>query len=240
MPTTSRHQTLPRDDVVIEEEEGSPINDVFKSPEQISAELVTLSLLPNSRWQHLLQIDIIKQRNKPKEPIKVPKQAPFFLPTIPNLEGHVMFGNGNEKESGNKSAEPIVFSNPQSPFAKQLLKSHQTEDYGGTLALLKEMGPTSIDLELGLLSPTNGGSLALCEAFLSFASSQLEKRKDFEIVNAYLSVFLAKGGDVVAKNPDLSERLEEIRNEESAGWKDLQHQLHQSLCVIKFLRSATL
>ena len=194
MPTTSRHQTLPRDDVVIEEEEGSPINDVFKSPEQISAELVTLSLLPNSRWQHLLQIDIIKQRNKPKEPIKVPKQAPFFLPTIPNLEGggsmnvmkinfmlviiprknshvspllflalshflcyiihsckyfcfisqistnykgHVMFGNGNEKESGNKSAEPIVFSNPQSPFAKQLLKSHQTEDYGGTLALLK-------------------------------------------------------------------------------------------------------
>ena len=70
-----------------EEGENSSVNAIFKSPEQISADLVTLSLLPNSRWQHLLQIDIIKQRNKPKEPIKVPKQAPFFLPTIPNLEG---------------------------------------------------------------------------------------------------------------------------------------------------------
>ena len=102
------------------------------------------------------------------------------------------------------------------------------------------MGPTSIDLELGLLSPSNGGSIALCEAFLSFASNQLEKRKDFELVNAYLGVFLAKGGDVVAKNLDLIKKLEDIRTEESAGWKDLQHQLHQSLCVIKFLRSATL
>ena len=91
MPTTSRHQAASQDDEVIVEEEvesdAAATNEVFKSPEQISSELVTLSLLPNSRWQHLLQIDIIKQRNKPKEPIKVPKQAPFFLPTIPNLEG---------------------------------------------------------------------------------------------------------------------------------------------------------
>ena len=102
------------------------------------------------------------------------------------------------------------------------------------------MGPTAIDLELGLLSPPNGGSLALCEAFLSFTSSQLQRRKDFELVNAYLGVFLAKGGDALAKNRDLSERLQDIRNESAAGWKDLQHQLHQSLCVVKFLRSATL
>ena len=32
----------------------------YASPEQLSAELVTLSLLPNSRWQNLLNLDIIK------------------------------------------------------------------------------------------------------------------------------------------------------------------------------------
>ena len=32
----------------------------FKSPAQISDELVTLSLLPPSRWQNLLNLDIIK------------------------------------------------------------------------------------------------------------------------------------------------------------------------------------
>ena len=32
----------------------------FKSPEQISDALVTLSALPNSRWQNLLSLDVIK------------------------------------------------------------------------------------------------------------------------------------------------------------------------------------
>ena len=32
----------------------------FKSVEQISDELITLSLVPNSRWQNLLNLDIIK------------------------------------------------------------------------------------------------------------------------------------------------------------------------------------
>lgn len=32
----------------------------FKSPEQISQELVTLSLLPDSRWKNLLVLDVIK------------------------------------------------------------------------------------------------------------------------------------------------------------------------------------
>ena len=36
------------------------IRSEFKSCEQISDELVTLSLLPNSRWQNLLNLDIIK------------------------------------------------------------------------------------------------------------------------------------------------------------------------------------
>ena len=32
----------------------------FKSPEQINEELITLSLLPTSRWLNLLHLDIIK------------------------------------------------------------------------------------------------------------------------------------------------------------------------------------
>jgi len=245
LPTTSRHRS--KDGVEEEEEEDQPPSSaaddvsVFKSPQQISAELVTLSLLPNSRWQHLLQIDVIKQRNKPKEPIKVPKQAPFFLPTIPNLEGHVMFvGDDADKNSGKNADESIVFSNPPSPFAKQLLASYETDDYDKTLAMLKEMGPTSIDLELNLLAPSNGGSASLCEAFLRFAFSVLRSRRDFELINAYLGVFLAKAGDEVAKSADLTERLDEIREDAARAWKDAQHQMRQSLCVIKFLRSATL
>lgn len=32
----------------------------YKSPDQISDELVTLSLLPQSRWRHLTSLELIK------------------------------------------------------------------------------------------------------------------------------------------------------------------------------------
>lgn len=42
------------------EEELEFIRSEFKSVEQISDELITLSLLASSRWQNLLNLDVIK------------------------------------------------------------------------------------------------------------------------------------------------------------------------------------
>ncbi len=55
---------------------GAPVLD------QLSADMMTLSLVPKSRWQTLLHIDLIKARNKPKEAPKAPEKAPFFLPSV--------------------------------------------------------------------------------------------------------------------------------------------------------------
>ena len=41
-------------------EESEQIEDEFSSPEQIADSLVTLSLLPDSRWKNLLSLDAIK------------------------------------------------------------------------------------------------------------------------------------------------------------------------------------
>ena len=49
--------------------------------EQLSSDLMTLSLVPKSRWQTLLHLDLIKERNKPTEAPKAPEKAPFFLPS---------------------------------------------------------------------------------------------------------------------------------------------------------------
>lgn len=60
--------------------------DIFSTPPQLDGELITLTLLPRSRWQTLLNLEVIQQRNKPKEPPKLPEKAPFFLPTLPGVE----------------------------------------------------------------------------------------------------------------------------------------------------------
>jgi hypothetical protein len=61
------------------------------APAPLSPELVTLSLLPRAQWETLLHLDAIKARSKPIQPPKKPEAAPFFLPTVPGLEGNPVF-----------------------------------------------------------------------------------------------------------------------------------------------------
>ena len=92
LPTTRMTQ-LDEVNNDITEEAKSETNSLVESMEDISEKctpladgLVTLSSLPKSRWSNLLNLDVIKQRNKPVEPPKAPKLAPFFLPTLPGLQ----------------------------------------------------------------------------------------------------------------------------------------------------------
>lgn len=45
----------------------------------LNSELVNLSELPRSKWETLSKLDVIKERNKPKQPVKKNKEVPFFL-----------------------------------------------------------------------------------------------------------------------------------------------------------------
>lgn len=65
------------DDAEVEDEDSMPA----PALDQLSADMMTLSLVPKSRWQTLLHLDLIKERNKPKEAPKLPEKAPFFLPS---------------------------------------------------------------------------------------------------------------------------------------------------------------
>lgn len=79
----------------------SNLQEVPKKTGPLSHGLVTLSTLPKSQWQSLQCLNIIKvsslcfnfyifcllkERNKPKEPVKPVKPAPFFLPTQPGIQ----------------------------------------------------------------------------------------------------------------------------------------------------------
>ena len=86
--------------------------------------LVTLSTLPKSRWHNLQNLDIIKLRNKPIEPPKQPKQAPFFLPTLPGIEPKFIPAAEDEEipssESGGSRILNLGKLQPLSEFQKCL------------------------------------------------------------------------------------------------------------------------
>ena len=58
--TVGNHEA--NDNVTLTDVE-KPSNITYQSPDQISSNLITLSLLPESRWKTLLNLDIINVRN---------------------------------------------------------------------------------------------------------------------------------------------------------------------------------
>jgi U3 small nucleolar RNA-associated protein 21 len=104
---------------------------VYESPEQIASNLVTLSQLADSRWKNLINLDIIRQRNKPKEPPKVPKLAPFFLPTVSTLTGFSFDRNDNKDPDGapkSKISKLVSLNMLLSDFSNTLLKAKSNND----------------------------------------------------------------------------------------------------------------
>lgn len=55
---------------------------------------------------------------------------------------------------------------------------------------LKELGPSSVDAEFRCLGPESGGDFALMKNILDFFIVQLKQRKDFELVQGYIALFL--------------------------------------------------
>ena len=55
---------------------------------------------------------------------------------------------------------------------------------------MKSLGPSAIDVEIRSLTPEGGGSVSVMAIFLKFIGSTLRSKKNFEIAQAYLGLFL--------------------------------------------------
>lgn len=211
--------------------------DEFVSPEQISQELVTLSGLAGSRWQNLLNIDIIRRKNKPKAPVKAPKAAPFFLPTLPSL--NLTFDLKPDEDaatSGSKLLLPKTLVT-LSHFEQLLKTTTETNDFHPVIEKLKSLGPSLIEFELNSLAPDAGGEVEVMLQFLKCVEYMFKSNRDFELAAAYLGVFLKAHGDVIASEETLRNYLPNVQSCHSVAWNRIQEKLLYSLCVVSNLKT---
>jgi len=68
------------------EEGGGALPSLSENESQLHPRLFTLSRLPASHVNALVNLDAINERNKPVEPPKKPALAPFFLPSLDGVE----------------------------------------------------------------------------------------------------------------------------------------------------------
>ncbi|NXC06464.1 WDR36 protein, partial [Orthonyx spaldingii] len=210
----------------------------YVSPDQLGEQLVTLSLLPESRWKNLLNLDIIKKKNKPREPPKVPKSAPFFIPTAPGLIPRYIPPE-EENDTQSKVVSLGVLAQ-KSDFCIHLEDALSTSEYKAPLDLLKSLGPSNIEIELQGLAPEGGGSMEVMLSFLRMIGMMLNKKYNFELTQAYLALFLKLHLKILSSEPKLLEELSKLSMQLEETWIHLQGLFNQSLCVLTYVKSALL
>lgn len=205
-------------------------HDIYTTPDQLTEELLTLSLVPRSRWQTLLNLETIKQRNKPQQPPKAPEQAPFFLPQVQGLETRFDLDAGKE---GVDAAAPTAMQDlfAESEFTRRLGKEDAEGNYQLFFEYIKGLSPAAIDLEIRSLL-----SLQHLESFLRALIGRLRSNRDFEAIQAFISVCVSVHGDIMVSNEELQATLEELLQAQEAESKRLMELISFSLGTLSFVR----
>uniref|UniRef100_A0A673MW12 WD repeat domain 36 n=1 Tax=Sinocyclocheilus rhinocerous TaxID=307959 RepID=A0A673MW12_9TELE len=203
----------------------------YISPAQLDEHLVTLSLLPDSRWKNLLHLDIIKKKNKPKERPKIAKRLvpQFALPTTPS-----------EDQVNSLDIVNLGVLAQKSTFYLQLENALDNNSYEEPVKLLRELGPSAIETELRALSPDMGGEVRVMQSFLKMISSILQSKRDFNLAQAYLALFLKLHLRFIADQPELMEEAESVSAHLEETWMSMQMLLNQNICLLSYIKSALL
>ncbi|KAK9243212.1 Utp21 specific WD40 associated putative domain-containing protein [Lipomyces tetrasporus] len=211
-------------DIVPIGDEGS-----YVSPEQLNKTLLTLSSAPRNRYMTLVNMDIIKQRNKPKEAPKAPEQAPFFL----SLTGGMP---ADQKDDTPTKARLKSGASKITEFRRKLTEGHAISDYSEFVSYLKTLPPSATDLEFRSLDALEIDQFA---HFVSALTDHMEKRRDYELVQAWISMFLKIHGDVIVANrevTDLNDALTRWQEVEQKEKKRLDELVGYCNGVVNFLR----
>ncbi|XP_064385749.1 WD repeat-containing protein 36-like isoform X4 [Halichondria panicea] len=221
------------------------MDDVSEKCTPLAEGLVTLSMLPKSRWSNLQNLDIIKQRNKPMEPAKTLKLAPFFLPTLPGLQPKFLPSEeGSDipvtEVGGGSKILNLGELNPLSEFQKCLQQCAGSNQYAPLMDLMKELPPASIDAEFRSLAPESGGSVEWVEHLMTFLLETVRTNRDFELVQSYIGLFLKLHSSLIRESPDLLTLTEKLLSEHKQAWTSLQHDLNMSACLLAYCKSAVI
>lgn len=185
------------------------LDTIYQSVDQIEKNLLTLTVGPRTKYQTVLHIETIKQRNKPKEAPKKPEQAPFFLA----LKGEAVGDRAIVSENGLKQAAPSSISeeesrlvklngdksfNFESKFTTLLREGAASGDYDALLVFLVNAAPSVIDLEIRSLNTFP--PLTELSNFVDALTQGLQSNANFDIYEAIFGLFIKNHGDVVYAN----------------------------------------
>ncbi|KAL5401377.1 hypothetical protein PMIN06_008453 [Paraphaeosphaeria minitans] len=224
------------------EEEADEDEDETAVPvmDQLSEGITTLSLVPKARWQTLLHLDVIRARNKPKEAPKAPEKAPFFLPSIEGGKPANALAAAEAEPASRISSSALASrssaATATSEFTRRLAQAAETGDYARVLAHLSSLPPSAADVAIRTLDTTP--PYDELRTFIEALVSRLEERRDYELVQAWMSVFLRLHGEAVVQDEQLVGLLRKWQEEAKRERERIGGLVGYSAGVVGWVRSA--
>lgn len=250
-PTASGEGGVAVVEAATEEQAGDEQEDEITVPimDQLSDNITTLSLVPKSRWQTLLHLDVIRARNKPKEAPKAPEKAPFFLPSVG--QNQIQGVDDNNSNALTASTEPqdtksrisssalasrSSAATATDTFSRHLAHATETGDYTPLLSHLSSLPPSAADIAIRTLDTTE--PYTELRTFIKALSARLAQRRDYELVQAWMSVFLRLHGDVVVLDEEAVGLLRKWQEEAKGERERVGGLVGYSVGVVGWVRSA--
>ncbi|CAL1380098.1 unnamed protein product [Linum trigynum] len=227
--------------------------------------LVTLSLLPKSQWQSLINLDIIKVRNKPIEPPKKPEKAPFFLPSVPSLSGDILFkpsepakdDDGMDIDEARKTKNKGKYETPLIPVSKftELLHSCvEANNFSAFTNYMKGLSPSNLDMELRMLQIIDDNDeddgdddqddvetkpeLVAIQLLFDYFIHEISSRNNFEFIQALIRLFLKIHGETVRRQASLQDKAKKLLEIQAAAWQKIDKMFQSTRCMVTFLSNS--
>jgi U3 small nucleolar RNA-associated protein 21 len=208
--------------------------------DQLSDKITTLSLVPKSRWQTLLHLDVIRARNKPKEAPKAPEKAPFFLPSVGQDKTDDALAPPTQDPTSRISSSALASrssaATSTNQFTRYLASAEQTSEYTSLLTYLSSLPPSAADIAIRTLDTTE--PYTELRTFVQALTARLRERRDYELVQAWMSVFLRLHGDVVVREAELVGELKKWQEEAKRERERVGGLVGYSVGVVGWVRSA--
>jgi U3 small nucleolar RNA-associated protein 21 len=183
----------------------------------LCADIITMSTVPRAVWKIIPIVDLIKERNKPIQPVQKAPETPFFLPTLSGI--NPVFVPSATSQGDDVALTSHVFNSRDLSIQTQFQSKLNESDFAGALHALSIMNPSAVDMEIRNLSRSN--EMLEFKLFVQMICSQLRLKTNFELVQAYLALFLKVHGDILCQDVELHRLLGELSQFLEETWDSL-------------------
>ncbi|ETL77973.1 hypothetical protein, variant 1 [Phytophthora nicotianae] len=116
-------------------------------------------------------------------------------------------------------------------------EDHTVSRFNEVAKYMQSLSASAVDVEMSTLcmGDFDEEGKKLLSWFLDFLREEMQTRRDFQVLQAYLNRFLKLHEELLVADPALLAQVDELGAVQQQQWQHLQKLLHNNLCLVQYL-----